>query len=99
MQYRLAFPSPPTPPRLPGLIHPPGPSLSPLAKLTPKFHIALAACGLAAGEAGKHFRHICANTCYPPQHLTMTPELCHQTRQLLFKCLRNPAAQHPFPQH
>ncbi|MBU6424750.1 MAG: hypothetical protein KGQ69_00280 [Rhodospirillales bacterium] len=58
------------------MLLPPGHSLSPLAKFTPKFHIALAACGLAAAEAGKHFRQIHANTGHPPQHLTMTPKLC-----------------------
>ncbi|WBO59419.1 MULTISPECIES: hypothetical protein [unclassified Acidocella] len=63
MQYKLAFLSPPAPPQLPGLIHPPGPSLGPLAKLTPEFYMTL-----AAAEAGKHFRHICADTSHSPQH-------------------------------
>ncbi|WP_155992734.1 hypothetical protein [Acidocella facilis] len=99
MQYKLAFLSPPAPPQLPGLIHPPGPSLGPLAKLTPEFYITLAACRLAVAEAGKHFRQIRANTSHPPQRPTMAPELCHQARHLLLKCLRNPAAQHPSPQH
>ncbi len=69
----LLFLLPSAPPRWLGLIPPTGCPPGPLAKFTPKFHVALAACRLTAGYIGKSFHQMRANTGHPPKRLAMAP--------------------------